>query len=297
MRSPTGTYAAVSVGDYQACAMGPDGRAVCWGESDESARPAPTMRLRAPRWVASSTIPVSWTSQPLFAPVETYDIRYAINPDLDHTPVWVPWRTATTTTHGRVPATSGQTYCIEGRATDGDGVASNWEGSCTTLPIDDGALIASDGWVKVRVRGITAGSRSSRRGKERPSSCLVDTGASESSRRRSRWWRDQGVGRPGQAGQGQLAFLGNVRPAAGALDRQRRGRIRRHRQDRSRVRRGNRSSSTGSLGPPDDCAPGLGLFASAGRRRCAQRVPGPAPATSGVVAHSQRFRRGIARRG
>jgi hypothetical protein len=158
MQSPAGTYVSVTVGEEVACAQRLDGRAVCWGQT-EGVRPAPTMLLLAPRWVAASEIKVSWSSLPLFAPVERYDIRYALNPDWDHSPVWVPLRTGTTKRHARVTAvTPGQTYCIEGRAIDGDGVASNWEGSCTTLPRDDTAFVASDGWVRIESPRFYGGS-------------------------------------------------------------------------------------------------------------------------------------------
>ncbi len=158
MRTPVGTFVAVSVGDYQACAMRPDGRAVCWGEWDEAARPAPTMRLQLPRWVASSSIRVDWGAMPLFAPVTSYDVRYTINPDEDHAPVWVSWREATTQTHDILRVRSGATYCVDARARDADGVVSDWAESCTTLPRDEAAYTASSDWVRIKGSPFFGGS-------------------------------------------------------------------------------------------------------------------------------------------
>ena len=158
MRTPAGTFVAVSVGDEQACAMRPDGRALCWGEWDEAARPAPTMRLHAPVWEASSSIAVDWGAMPLFAPVTSYDVRYTVNPDEDHAPVWVSWREATTNTHAILRVQPGATYCIGARAHDADGVVSDWAESCTTLPKDDAAFTASSDWVRIKGSRFFGGS-------------------------------------------------------------------------------------------------------------------------------------------
>ncbi len=152
MRTPIGSYKAVSVGDKSACATRPDGIAVCWGEYDETARPAPTMWLEAPLFVTDLKIPLRWGARPAFGAITTYDIDRVTGWDEDEgfATGFESWRAATTTTSGTVEGKPGEEVCWRARAHDIDGRTSDWTGDCTTLPHDDTAFERSEGWSTVR---------------------------------------------------------------------------------------------------------------------------------------------------
>jgi hypothetical protein len=151
MRTPAGTYEAVTVGETEACAIRPDGTAVCWGEWDESARPAPTMLFHAPVWHAELDIPLRWGALPAFGPIVSYDIDAETGRDAEGLPTgFTPWRVATTSVEGTYPGTPGESNCWRARVRDTDQRVSEWGGGCTTLPHDDKVLERSGGWSTVR---------------------------------------------------------------------------------------------------------------------------------------------------
>jgi hypothetical protein len=172
MRIPAGSYRSVSVGETITCAMQGDGRASCWGESDERARPAPTTRIDAPRWIGSRDATFRWSAIPLFSPITGFDVEYQQFPQYGAgsgdglEPDMIRWRTDTTATSGTLAGVPGSTYCARARSHDADGVASGWVGTCTTLPLDDQSMQASAGWTRLSGSRFYFGTamRSTRRG-------------------------------------------------------------------------------------------------------------------------------------
>jgi hypothetical protein len=158
MRTPPGEYTTVTVGETVACATRPDGVALCWGEDDESARPAPTMRFEAPLFSIDPQLVLRWDAIPAFGPIAWYDIDLvtAWN-DEGIATGFEPWRVGTSTTEGVFEGEPGTEACWRARATDTFGAVSVWGGGCTAMPHDDAAFEAADGWSVVEDSRYYAG--------------------------------------------------------------------------------------------------------------------------------------------
>jgi len=115
----------------------------------------PTVTLDAlPFATIDKTIPISWTADDSLSDVQDSTDVYASS---------VAWNKSAFTTpaivvndapgnQADVPASSGTTYCIQVRNLDTAGNATTTDERCTTVPLDDRALLG-DGWNRVTGQG------------------------------------------------------------------------------------------------------------------------------------------------
>lgn len=115
----------------------------------------PTVTLDAlPFATIDKTIPISWTSGDSLSEVQDSTDVYASS---------VAWNKSAFTTpaivvndapgnQADVPASSGTTYCIQVRTLDTAGNATTTDQRCTTVPLDDRALLGDD-WNRVTGQG------------------------------------------------------------------------------------------------------------------------------------------------
>ena len=114
--------------------------------ADPAAQPSASMNpLQA--WLVDTDIPLGWSGQPALAPVTSYDVRYRRAPWNGPFGSAVTWLTATTATTATFSATPGSSYCFAVRATDANGIKSDWSNpACAAVPLDDRSLVRSAGW-------------------------------------------------------------------------------------------------------------------------------------------------------
>ncbi|CAN5723741.1 hypothetical protein BH18ACT15_BH18ACT15_13970 [soil metagenome] len=92
---------------------------------------------------------VSWRPTDAASGVRRYTVRYRRASPGSGPGDFKKWKTGTVRTSGHFRGRTGRTYCFSARARDHAGNLSRWSGaSCTSLPVDDRALAASDGWAK-----------------------------------------------------------------------------------------------------------------------------------------------------
>ena len=148
--APPGTFTAVSAGSGHTCALRTDGYAVCWGQSggySETPAPTATMEVDVP-WVASTSIPVSWSATRLFAPIKSYTVRFTSISWAGRggRTTWT-WLKDTTATGDTFRGRPGMTYCFEVRARDHAGIRSTpHRPSCTSTPLDERSMVRKGSW-------------------------------------------------------------------------------------------------------------------------------------------------------
>lgn len=148
---PAGEFSAIGTGYEHSCAIRTDGTLACWGWNGEGQlTPRPTASIGSPpRWVATTSISLRWSSRRALAPVTAYDIRYRRAKWNGDFGAIVTWRSGTTATSATFKATPGYTYCFAVRAHDASGAASDWTNvwdTCTAVALDDRSLSRSSGW-------------------------------------------------------------------------------------------------------------------------------------------------------
>jgi acyl dehydratase len=127
---------------------------------------APTASLTAPtaRFTTAAAIPLSWTAADSATGVASKDVRWSFAP---YNGTFGAWSQPANLQHltgqnsSFTPPKRGGTYCFSVRATDGAGNTSAWSPSaCTSVPVDDAALLASSKWQRLQATGYFAGTAS-----------------------------------------------------------------------------------------------------------------------------------------
>jgi len=147
--APAGTFAEVSAGGNHTCAIRTDNALLCWGDNEfGQLTPRPTAVLKTlPTFLATSAVPLSWSAEPAFDPVASYEVRYRRAAWNGGFGPFVTWKADTTATSGTLTAWAGYTYCVSVHARDTAGVRSfSTPETCTAVPLDDRSLSRSSGW-------------------------------------------------------------------------------------------------------------------------------------------------------
>jgi hypothetical protein len=122
---------------------------------------APTAALTAPTapFTPSSATTVKWTGSDTGSGVLSWQIQWRRAPYTGGFGAWSSSATlpASTLSHTYTGLAPGYDYCFRIRSVDRVGLVSPYSSRCTAIPLDDRALAASSGWIRVTSSAYYAG--------------------------------------------------------------------------------------------------------------------------------------------